>query len=352
MMEKRAVRIGDFEISDSSKAYVIAEIGHNHQGSLKLCKDIIEAAATCGVSAVKLQKRDNRRLYTPEYFNRPYSSENSFGETYGAHREFLEFDRSQYLELKEFSNQHGLDFFATAFDFASVDFLYEIGVPAIKIASGDLRSVPLIKYAMETGVPVIISTGASSIDDVQFTYDELSFNKRGNFSLLQCTAIYPAVEEQLHLNVITSYRKLFKDTVIGFSSHDKGIAMSIVAFSLGARIIEKHFTLDRTMKGTDHAFSLEPHGMRRLVRDLENAHVALGDPIKRVLPPEMAAREKMGKKLIYSRDLHVGDVIGLNELELRSPGDGIAPSEMRRFVGKRLCQDVSQYDDLKESHFD
>jgi sialic acid synthase len=329
------LKIDGFEINDDSDCYVIAEIGNNHQGSLEKCKELFRAAKECGAHAVKLQKRDNLALYTKEAYNKPYDHENSFGTTYGEHREFLEFGAYEYRELKQYAEELGITFFATAFDFPSADFLAEIDMPAYKIASGDLRSLPLIKYVAQFQKPMIISTGAGTLEDVQRVYDAIA-PINSQLCFLQCTATYPADFEELDLRVIETYRELFPGVVAGLSSHDNGIAMAVAAYVLGARVIEKHFTLNRAMKGTDHAFSLEPIGLRKMVRDLRRTRQALGDGRKRVHLNERSAYLKMGKKLVAARDLPVGTVLTAQDIAMKSPGDGLAPYEVETVIGKEL----------------
>lgn len=327
--------VSGVQISDELPAFIIAEIGHNHQGNLETAKKMIQSAKDSGASAVKLQKRSNKSLFTSSFYNRPYNSENSFGNTYGEHREKLEFDRPQYLELQAFSQSIGVIFFATAFDFESVDFLVSIDVPAFKVASGDLTNIPLIKYMAQANRPLLISTGGGSTEDTSRVVDELG-HLDADFSLLQCTAGYPPDWHEINLRVITTYRNMFPDVVIGFSSHDNGIAMATAAYALGARIIEKHFTLNRTMKGTDHAFSLEPQGFRKLVRDLNRLQMALGDGVKRRYESEAAPLEKMSKKIVLARRLSADYVLDISCLEFRSPGDGLLPWRIGELIGKKL----------------
>jgi len=330
---KRELFIEDTKICDDGACYVIAEIGQNHQGDVQVAKEMFLRAKEAGVNAVKLQKRHNRHLYTAYMYNQPYDYEHSFGKTYGQHREALEFTKNEYIQLKKYAKELGLALFATAFDFASIDFLEEIGVPAIKIASGDLTDTPLLKYAAKLGKPILLSTGGGSMDDVQRAYDTvMPINSK--LCLLQCTASYPAEPQYLNLRVIETYRRRFDDIVIGLSDHQNGIAMSVAAYILGARVIEKHFTLRHTMKGTDHAFSLEPIGMGKMVRDLQRASASLGDGIKRPYPCEKNAIVKMGKKLVASRDIPKGQVLKRSDIAIKSPGDGLPPYELENLIGK------------------
>jgi len=348
-IKKTQIKIGTRIINKTSDCFVIAEIGHNHQGSVEIAKQLFKAAKDCGVDAVKIQKRNNKSLYTKQFYKTPYNSENAFGPNYGLHREALEFGEKEFKELKSYAERLGLIFFATPFDFESVDFLESIRVPSYKVASGDLRNIPLIKYIAKKGKPILISTGGATLHDVKRAYKQAySINKQ--IALLQCTAAYPADYTQLDLDVIRTYQKEFPDAIIGLSAHDNGIAMSVAAYVLGARIIEKHFTLNRVMKGTDHVFSLEPIGMRKLVRDLRRVRVAIGDGRKKIYPSEKANITKMSKKIVAARDLPKGHILKKQDLVFKSPGDGLSPHMIDKFYGKRLKRELKEDDTLKLEH--
>jgi sialic acid synthase len=337
----RALRIEDVEISDASECYVIAEIGHNHQGSVDQARKLFDAAKAAGAHAVKLQKRDNRSLYTHDLYHKPYEHENSYGATYGEHREYLEFGRAEYEELQSYAGEIGLAFFATAFDIPSANFLAELDMPIYKIASADLINTPLLRHVAAIGKPMILSTGGATLDDVRRGYEAVvEINEK--VALLQCTAGYPAEWDQLDLRVITTYRDLFPMSVIGLSSHDNGIAMAVAAYVLGARIVEKHFTLNRALKGTDHRFSLEPQGLRKMVRDLHRTHVALGDGTKSMYPSETEPIIKMAKKLVAVRDLPAGHTLRAEDIAMKSPGDGLPPYELDRLIGRTLRHPVAE----------
>ena len=323
-------------ISQDGPAYVIAEIGHNHQGDVEKAKAIVHAAKECGVDAVKLQKRDNRRLYTRVLYDSPYDNEHSFGATYGEHREALELSAGDWLELREFSREEGITLFGTVFDEESADFLADLDAPAFKIASADLVNTPLLRHVAELGRPIFLSTGGGTLEDVERAVETVMATN-SQLCLMQCTASYPCEVEELNLQVIETYRDRFPELVIGLSDHQSGIAMSLVAHMLGARVIEKHFTLNHAWKGSDHAFSLMPEGMRRLVRDLHRIPAALGDGVKRRLPSEERPLEKMGKKLVAVRDLPAGHVLGPGDVVAKSPADGgLPPYELDGLLGRRL----------------
>jgi sialic acid synthase len=346
----RELTIGGTRIHDAGDCYVIAEIGHNHQGRVDRARELFRAAKECGVDAVKLQKRSNRTLYTRAMYESPYDNEHSFGMTYGAHREALELGWDAYVELKQYAAEIGVAFFATAFDCESADFLAKLDVPAFKMASGDLKNLPLMTHVARLGKPMLVSTGGGTIEDVQRVYDAVTpINPQ--VCLLQCTASYPAEPEDMNLRVITTYRDLYPGLVVGLSDHQNGIAMADVAYILGARVIEKHFTMNRAWKGTDHAYSLEPGGMRKLVRDLRRVRLALGSGEKRPLPVETRPIFKMGKKLVAAHALAAGHVLTAGDVAVKSPNDGLPPYELPALIGRALRRDLAedvaiQFEDL------
>jgi N-acetylneuraminate synthase/sialic acid synthase len=328
-------------IAHNAGAYVIAEIGHNHQGEVEKAKALVRAARECGADAVKLQKRDNATLYTRALYDAPYDNEHSFGRTYGEHREALELSAAEWLELREFSREEGITLFGTVFDEPSADFLHELDLPAFKIASGDLTNTPLLRHVAALGRPIFLSTGGGTMEDVERAVDTI-LPLNAQLCVMQCTAAYPCEVEELNLGVIESYRERFPDLVIGLSDHQSGIAMSLVGYMLGARVIEKHFTLNHAWKGSDHAFSLMPEGMRRLVRDLHRVPDAVGDGVKRPLASEARPLEKMGKKLVATRDLPIGHVLTADDLAARSPaGGGLPPYELDDLLGRRLTRPLT-----------
>jgi N-acetylneuraminate synthase/sialic acid synthase len=338
------LNIGGFDIHDGSDCYVIAEIGHNHQGSLEQAKAMVTMAKDCGANAVKVQKRSNRALYTREFFDQPYDNEFSFGKTYGEHREALELDRNAYVELQRYARELGMTFFATPFDIESADFLAELDMPAYKISSADLLNTPLLRHVAGLGKPMLLSTGGATVEDIDRAVQTVRpVNKQ--LCILQCTAAYPCETEDLNLQVITTLRERYPEFVVGLSDHQNGISMALVAYMLGARVIEKHFTLNHAWKGTDHAFSLMPEGLRKLVRDLQRVPVALGDGVKRPLPVEAKPLEKMRKKLVAARDLELGHVLSEEDIAIKSPADGgLPPYELERLVGRRLRRPVALED--------
>ena len=336
-----SLRFGKTVISSRGPAYVIAEIGHNHQGNLKTAMEMIRIAANNGANAVKFQKRDNQTLFTKALYNKPYDNENSFGLTYGEHREFLEFDWNQYLALKECARKFNVDFMCTAFDFKSVDFLEKLGITTYKVASGDLTNTPLLDYIARKKKPVFLSTGASTLEEIHMAYDTI-LKHHDQLCLMHTTCTYPTDYADLNLRAIITLKNEFPKALIGYSGHDNGILAAVLAYNLGAVVIEKHFTLNRSSKGTDHNFSLEPEGLRKQIRDLHRADISMGDGKKIVKDIEAGAKTKMGKSLYTVKAFKKGHVLSEKDIGIKSPAGGLAPYYLDRIIGKKLRIDLPE----------
>ena len=324
--------------------YVIAEIGHNHQGDILKAKELFSQAKICGANAVKLQKRNNKELYVKSFYDLPYDNPNSYGKTYGEHREALEFSKEQYLHLQQHAKNLEIDFFATPFDFSSVDFLEELNMPFYKIASADLNNLPLQEYIAKKSKPIFLSTGGGTLEDVKRAVNWiLRFNKK--LTLLHCTASYPCNIEDMNLSVISTFKKEFPDLIIGLSDHENGIDASVIAYMLGARVFEKHFTLNRASKGTDHSFSLEPNGLYKFVRNLKRIDKMIGSGQKTLLESEKKPLYKMKKSIVARKKLNSGHLLTMEDIEFRSPGNGIDPYRYNEILGKRIKKDI-EYQDI------
>lgn len=326
-------------INDDAPPFVIAEIGHNHGGDLETAEKMIVSAYECGCDAVKLQKRSNRTLYTKLFYSKPYDNENSYGKTYGEHREALEFSKRQYKHLQKLAEGLGLIFFATAFDFESIDFLEDINVPAYKVASGDLTTIPLLTALGKTGKPIIMSTGGGNLADINQAVRAIGHN---NVAILHCTAEYPCPIEDVNLNCIPTLRARFEKNVIGLSSHYQGIQPIDLAYVFGARIFENHFTLNRASKGTDHKFSLEPHGMSTMIEDLRRLPKMLGEGYKRKLDGEKDPIYKMAKGIYAAKTIKKGEVLTPDNLCLKSPADGLSPVSWDSVMGNKAACEITE----------
>ena len=315
-------------------SYVIAEIGHNHKGSLQIAKKLFEEAKKSGADAVKLQKRNNKILYTKNFYDSVYENANSYGDTYGKHRDNLEFGKKEYKELILFAKKINIEFICTPFDVPSLQFLENLNFPAYKIASADLVNIPLQKKIAETMKPIFLSTGGGNFKDIERAYKNInSINKR--LAILHCTASYPVDLKDMNLNVIKELKKRYKKKLIGLSDHENGIDAAPLAYMLGARIFEKHFTLDRSWKGTDHSFSLEPAGLTKFVRNLKRVPILLGNKNKKLLMSERKPLFKMIKSIVASNNIEKNTVIKFNHLSFKSPGGGLKPYEYKKILNKK-----------------
>lgn len=332
------IRLAGHEVGDGCPTFVIAEIGQNHNGDMKIARQLIEMAARCGADAVKFQKRDVRYDLSEEAYNRPYENPNSFGQSYGEHREFLELDKEQHRDLREYALALNLLYFCTACDPPSVDVMEEIGNPVYKIASRDLTNIPLLRHIAQTGKPVILSTGMAGVTEIREAIEALGDGPE-SVSLMQCVSQYPAELERVNLRAMKTLRDEF-NLLVGLSDHTPGIIAAVAASVLGACMIEKHITLARAMKGSDHAASLEENGLRTLVKYIREAAIAMGDGRKEFDPVAESAREKLERSLTSKNEIPAGTIIREEMLVLKSPGTGLRWRDRRNVVGKRAVRDI------------
>jgi len=283
------VTIGSHEIGDGLPSYVIGEIGLNHNGSVELAKKLIDVAADAGAQAVKFQKR-TPAISTPEHMKNVLR-ETPWGEmTYLEYRYRVEFDREQYIEIGDHATLRGLDWFASPWDVPAVDFLEDLNVVAHKVASASVTDLDLLGALAATGKPVILSTGMSTMQQIDAAVEVLGTD---NLVILHATSTYPLPPEEANLRMIPTLRAAYPGIPIGYSGHERGLQISLAAVALGATAVERHITLDRAMWGSDHAASLEPTGFEHLVRDIRVIEEAMGDGVKRVFPGELAPMAKL-----------------------------------------------------------
>lgn len=281
MGSRQVVSIGGVPVGDGHPCYITAEIGINHNGSVENTKKLIDAAVTAGCAAVKFQKRTVEIVYTPEELAKP--RENIFGPTNGDLKRGLEFGLEQYKEIDQYCREKGIHWFASPWDEPSVEFLRQFNPVAVKIASASLTDDALLRACRSLDVPVILSTGMSTMEQIQRAVDILG---QHDLVLLHCTSTYPGKPEELNLRVIQTLRDLFPTVPIGYSGHEVGLATSVAAVALGACMVERHITLDRSMFGSDQASSVEPVGFTRMVSDIRSVELALGNGLKVVYPSE------------------------------------------------------------------
>lgn len=283
------VTIGSRVVGGGRPAYLIAEIGLNHNGDVELAKRLIDVAAAAGADAVKFQKR-TPDIATPEHM-RDVPRETPWGTmTYLQYRYRVEFGRDEYIEIGDHATLRGLHWFASPWDVPSVAFLEDLNVVAHKVASASLTDVDLLEALRETGKPVILSTGMSTVEQIDRALGVLGTDR---VILMHATSTYPMEPEEANLKVIPMLRDRYPGVPVGYSGHERGLQISVAAVALGAVAVERHVTLDRTMWGSDHAASLEPTGFEHLVRDIRIVESALGDGVKRVFPGELAPMAKL-----------------------------------------------------------
>lgn len=292
---------------DNGDLYFIAEVGQNHQGDLETALTYVTKFAEAGADAIKFQMRDNRRLFHKDKYNSIYNSENAFGETYGQHREALELSVDEMKCVRKACREQGVDFICTPFDETSLDNLLQMDPDGIKVASFDLGNLPFLKKIAKAGLPVVISTGGG---DLQAAVDSVDVLKEGNcpIAVLHCVSKYPCPAEELLLGRIEILMKNIQDVYIGSSDHFNGILSGPVAYMLGARVFEKHVSLDRSQKGTDHSFSLEREGFRKFVRDVKRTEMMLDTELPSSLGEEPVFK-KLGKSVASAKDISAGEVI-------------------------------------------
>ena len=275
------------------KLYFIAEIGQNHQGDIKIAREMVDSLVGSGVHAIKTAKRDIDICLTDEQKEQIYDNPHSFGKTYYEHRKALELSFSDFEELKNYVESKGFDFISSFTDVSSFNFLKEIGIKQIKIASQRIADKDLLIYVADNfDRTVFMSSGMSDMEDIDFMIDVLQKN---NKYLMQCTSIYPCCDRDLDLRVLKTYRKRYKSLVngFGFSGHNMSIAPDIAAFALGADVIERHYTLNRKWRGSDHKGSLEVYGLKKLIKYLKQVETALGDSKKKIFPEEKKTIKKL-----------------------------------------------------------
>jgi len=333
------ILLGNSTVGVGHPTYIIAEIGINHQGDVEIAKKLIDSAVEAGANAVKFQKRSIKRILTSEGLKMPYENRNSFGKTYGEHKLALELSEADYHVLLAHATKLNVDFIASGWDEESIDFLNQLGVSFFKMASADLTNLPLLVHTAKNGKPMILSTGMADMDMVKVAVQAIEpFNNQ--LAILQCTSTYPSIFEEINLEVLGTFMKEFPKAVIGYSGHELGISISEAAVALGAKIVERHFTLDRTMKGGDHAASLEPGGFGKMVRDIRHIEEAMGTGVKKIQDSEAPIFRKLAKSVVSAVDIKEGIVITRDMLTTKGPGTGISPARLDDLIGKTVLRNI------------
>ncbi|MCR4318399.1 MAG: N-acetylneuraminate synthase family protein [Planctomycetes bacterium] len=336
----KTIRIGRHVIGPNQPAFIIAEAGINHNGSMELAKKLIFEAFKAGADCVKFQKRTVERILTKAGLDAPYNSPNAFAPTYGEHKRFLEFGNADFAKLKKYADSLGITFLASVWDEEAADFCETLDMPAFKIASADCTNLPLLRHIAYKGRPMLISTGAAELADIDSVIQEIELINP-NIVILHTTCAYPAAYEDVNLRVLKTLRKRYRKNV-GFSGHEVGGHVAQASVVMGASVIEKHFTLDKTMKGSDHAASLNPEEFRNMVFQIRSIEKSLGTRSKRILSSEVKNRQKLAKSLVSKVAIPAGTKITRDMLTVKGPGTGISPMYFESLIGHRARRDIEE----------
>jgi len=335
------IKIGRQFVGGKAPCFIIAEIGINHSGDISLAKKLIDAAKNCGADAVKFQtfKTGNflsKNIILPKHVKSKIS--------FFQQLEEWELSREDHHVLSEYCKHKNIVFISTPLDEESVKILNEVRVPAFKIASGDLDNLPFLRFIARYNKPVILSTGMGTISEVGEAIETIHSEGNTDIILLHCVSIYPPQTEVVNLRAMEALKCAFQ-LPVGFSDHTIGIHIPLAAVAKGACVLEKHFTLDKTMEGPDHAISADPDEMKRLVKDIREIEKSLGTGIKIPSPEEIEMKKSMRRSIVAQTDIKKGEIIKLNMISMKRPGTGISPKYIDLVLGKTAKRDI-RYDDL------
>ncbi|ODS41275.1 MAG: N-acetylneuraminate synthase [Candidatus Altiarchaeales archaeon WOR_SM1_79] len=336
------VKIGDRNIGGGEPCFIIAEAGVNHNGSMELAKKMIKVARDADADAVKFQTFKAEDVVTKDAEKAKYQKETTGSEEsqYEMIKK-LELKKDDFKELADYAKNKGIIFLSSSFDKESVNLLDEINVPAFKIASGEITNFPLLKHVAKKRRPIILSTGMSTLGEVEEALNVIRGDGVKDVILLHCVSNYPARIDDANLKAMETLKQAFK-LPVGFSDHTLGITASIAAVALGACVIEKHFTLDRNLPGPDHKASLEPDELKEMVNAIRDAEKALGDGIKRPTKDEEEIKKVARKSIVAKIGIPEGTILTENILDIKRPGTGIEPKYWHFIVGTRAKKDINK----------
>ncbi|MFX1506533.1 MAG: N-acetylneuraminate synthase [Promethearchaeota archaeon] len=331
--------IGSKRISQESSVFIVAEAGVNHNGDIDLAKQLIDIASEAEVDAVKFQTFVAEEVVTSDAGTARYQQKITGKEKQIDLIKGFELPLEAFRELYAYAHDKGLIFLSTPFDLISVDFLAKIQIPAFKIPSGEIVNPLMIKRIAKYKLPVILSTGMATLGDIERALLVLQRYSITEVLLLHCVTSYPTPIDQANIRMIPTLRKTF-NILVGFSDHTLGTTAAIAAVSLGAKAIEKHFTLDRELPGPDHKASLEPEELKQLVSQIRETEAALGSGIKTLMANEAEIKRIARRSIVAARDLNAGEVLSEENLSLKRPEDGLPPQYLDLVIGKRLKSDI------------
>ena len=340
----KKIKIKDKEIYNFSAPYIIAEIGANHNGDMKLAKNIIDAAVTSGAHCVKFQSWTPTSILSKEEFDRNQTYDDSPKKHFGSLKEMVEkyyLREDQHYELKDYCEGKKIDFCSTPFSIEEVEILDKCDVPFYKVASMDINNLQLLNYLADRGKPVILSTGMATIGEIDNALELLYKKGCNDLSLLHCISIYPPAYEDIHLNNITTLQQTF-GIPIGFSDHSIGFSIPLASVALGACIIEKHFTTDKNLPGWDHMISADPYEMKIICEESVNIARSMGSFVRTVSKAEEEKKAKFRRSIVVAKDLKAGHIITNDDLTSKRPGTGISPELIHQLIGRELKTDLEE----------
>lgn len=341
---------------NNRKVFIIAEAGVNHNGSVEIAKKLIDVAAAGGCDAVKFQTFKTESIITKTAPKAEYQIRNTaINESQFEMLKRLELSSFDYKILFSYCKRKNIMFMSTPFDEQSVDFLDRLGMEIFKISSGDITNRPLIQCIAEKRKPIILSTGMSYLEEVKKAVGWIKdiwkkLNTKPQLVVLHCVSDYPPRVEDVNLLAMKMLESTF-GLVVGFSDHTLGIEISIAAVAMGAKVIEKHFTLDRRMEGPDHKFSLEPDELKTMVKAIRNVEKALGDGVKKPTENEKEMRSKARRSLVAGRNIKAGEIINREDISVKRPGTGIPPEFLTQIINKKARVDIKKDSLLERTHF-
>ncbi|MHC1682814.1 MAG: N-acetylneuraminate synthase [Clostridiaceae bacterium] len=319
------------------RTFIIAEAGVNHNGDIENAKKLVDIAFEAGADAVKFQTFITENLVTKNAVKAKYQEQNTGNGYQYEMLKNLELSFDDHTILKKYCDEKGILFMSTPFDFESVDLLEKLNISIYKIASGDLTNIPLLEYISKLNKPIIISTGMSNLREIEIALEAISGGSNNKISLLHCTSNYPTNYKEVNLNAMVTLKNAFKLSV-GYSDHTEGVEIPIAAVAMGAEIIEKHFTLDKNLKGPDHKASLNSLELKSMIKSIRNLEQAFGDGIKRCNDSEKIIKSVGRKSIVAKTDINMGDSINSENITIKRPEGGIPPEYFKKIIGKKaLC---------------
>lgn len=332
------INIDNKKIGDGYSTYFVAEAGLNHNGDIKIAKKMIEEACICGADAIKFQT----------YKTESFLSESS---QYFKFFKDVELSFEEFGELRDYAKNISITFFSAPFDIESADYLKKINVPCFKIASADLTNIPLLAHIADMNLPMVISTGLATMQEIQEAVEICNYHGNKNIALLHCVANYPTLPEETNMYAIKTLKEKFR-VPVGYSDNGDSTLVDLVAASIGADIIEKHFTLDRKMNGPDHFFSIDPSSLKKLISEISLIEKIRGNGVKMPQQSEINNRNTIRKSITTAKKIQIGDMFSENNLAVKRPASGIEPKYFSKIFGRKANKDIEKDTPLTWYDFD